>query len=857
MKRAPSRGPHAARRHDARGSMRARWGSIAGSSVSALARPQDRQPRWRAARAAAGHDQRLRRWRDGSASGPDDVRARVLRSRGALSIHAARPARHRLRDHLARERVRCRRQGLRSRESSRGSGMSRRSPTNRSSSAIRRAWIRAFTSRVRCRRWKISRGGSWNGTSRRCVAKRCSHEGKSRNEEREVSRRRFEGSRRRGLGHPRDGGRHGLQRAERTGARHDTPPEQKGALTEVIVTATRRAERLQDVPESITAFDYDADRHARPAADGRLRAARAGPFDQRARARRHDHRVPRRGELRPAVRRGLLFGRCISTSSPSRRAAAIPTRDSSTSSVSKRCAARRARCTAQARSPARCASSRTSPIRRGFDAWADAQLTSTSDGGTGHDVSAMVNVPLVADKLALRLVGFTAEDAGFIDNVLGDSAGRHLRQRRCRRRGRQHDQDERRPRGASLGSHRQRQRHARRHVPGRERRTATATSISTSAISNQVRFEKESLDDKWYQLGADAECRDADRRCGASPRPISTATSATRPTPRTMSSRSTRTPSTTTSPVYDFGGDPRGFATNHEETEITTFEARLSSQGRFRQPLGLARRRVLQQGEGPHRVRQLRPRLRRHAVVRVLQCLRERYSTGNDRSRPTDTWFLGSLRHRARPDRGVRRAELRRHGALHRSPPAAAGSTTTASSRRHQEQPAGLHRLLAPRWQPEDEGGRHGLEAELSPTSSIATGMVYATYSEGFRVGGSNPLKPASALPRDYKSDTLKNYEVGVKTEWLDRRVRFNLSAYHMEWDDFAVQVEDPQPAVFQLGFVNLPTAEITGHRVGARRHVSTSSGRSTAPCLERREDRRGLDTLRRRTRTATSSSSP
>ncbi len=32
-----------------------------------------------------------------------------------------------------------------------------------------------------------------------------------------------------------------------------------------------------------------------------------------------------------------------------------------------------------------------------------------------------------------------------------------------------------------------------------------------------------------------------------------------------------------------------------------------------------------------------------------------------------------------------------------------------------------------------------------------------------------------------------------------------------MEWKDFAVQIEDPQAAVFQLGFVNLPSAEIPG----------------------------------------------
>jgi hypothetical protein len=32
-----------------------------------------------------------------------------------------------------------------------------------------------------------------------------------------------------------------------------------------------------------------------------------------------------------------------------------------------------------------------------------------------------------------------------------------------------------------------------------------------------------------------------------------------------------------------------------------------------------------------------------------------------------------------------------------------------------------------------------------------------------------------------------------------------------MQWDKFAVQVEDPQQNVFQLGFVNLPSAEIPG----------------------------------------------
>ena len=47
---------------------------------------------------------------------------------------------------------------------------------------------------------------------------------------------------------------------------------------------------------------------------------------------------------------------------------------------------------------------------------------SVEDGDEGYDVSAVVNLPL-GENVAIRLVGFTARDAGFIDNVLGTSLG--------------------------------------------------------------------------------------------------------------------------------------------------------------------------------------------------------------------------------------------------------------------------------------------------------------------------------------------------------------------------------------------------------------------------------------------------
>ena len=59
--------------------------------------------------------------------------------------------------------------------------------------------------------------------------------------------------------------------------------------------------------------------------------------------------------------------------------------------------------------------------------------------------------------------------------------------------------------------------------------------------------------------------------------------------------------------------------------------------------------------------------------------------------------------------------------------------------------------------------------------------MVYFTRSEGFRPGGVN--RRGTFPP--YVADFLTNYEVGWKTSWLENRLRFNGAIYHATWDDF------------------------------------------------------------------------
>ena len=61
--------------------------------------------------------------------------------------------------------------------------------------------------------------------------------------------------------------------------------------------------------------------------------------------------------------------------------------------------------------------------------------------------------------------------------------------------------------------------------------------------------------------------------------------------------------------------------------------------------------------------------------------------------------------------------------------------------------------------------------------------MVYATYSKGFRPGGVNRTAAANIGP--YKADFLTNYEAGWKTTWANGHVRWNGSIYQENWDEF------------------------------------------------------------------------
>ncbi|MEQ8859278.1 MAG: TonB-dependent receptor [Pseudomonadales bacterium] len=63
--------------------------------------------------------------------------------------------------------------------------------------------------------------------------------------------------------------------------------------------------------------------------------------------------------------------------------------------------------------------------------------------------------------------------------------------------------------------------------------------------------------------------------------------------------------------------------------------------------------------------------------------------------------------------------------------------------------------------------------------------MFYGLYSTGYRAGGFNgrpTTQEAADLP--YDPETVDNYEIGVKSQWLDNRLRLNAALFRMTYDD-------------------------------------------------------------------------
>ncbi len=118
--------------------------------------------------------------------------------------------------------------------------------------------------------------------------------------------------------------------------------------------------------------------------------------------------------------------------------------------------------------------------------------------------------------------------------------------------------------------------------------------------------------------------------------------------------------------------------------------------------------------------------------------------------------------------------------------------------------------------------GRLVLEHDFSEST-----MGFASYTRGFKPGGSNltyglesVVAPVVVLPT-FDEEIVDAFEVGLKTDLADGRVRLNAAAFFYNYEGLQYQATDPE--VFQGGVGNIPESEIFGAELELSAFLSDS----------------------------------
>ncbi|GAB3103672.1 TonB-dependent receptor [Aestuariicella hydrocarbonica] len=90
--------------------------------------------------------------------------------------------------------------------------------------------------------------------------------------------------------------------------------------------------------------------------------------------------------------------------------------------------------------------------------------------------------------------------------------------------------------------------------------------------------------------------------------------------------------------------------------------------------------------------------------------------------------------------------------------------------------------------------------------------MFYASFSQGYRDGGFSGTDP-NLSPFD--EETLNAYEVGMKSEWLDNRLRINGAVFYYDYEDLQMEISEISQSgqlltkVFNAGSAEMQGAEL------------------------------------------------
>jgi outer membrane receptor protein involved in Fe transport len=101
--------------------------------------------------------------------------------------------------------------------------------------------------------------------------------------------------------------------------------------------------------------------------------------------------------------------------------------------------------------------------------------------------------------------------------------------------------------------------------------------------------------------------------------------------------------------------------------------------------------------------------------------------------------------------------------------------------------------VASPQVQPQENTKDNAFTYLVTPRLRLSPDlMVYARLASGYRVGGPNTLATVYQVPTHFSPDTTRNYELGIKGDVLDHRLNFDGSLYYIDWKNIQLNVIDP-----------------------------------------------------------------
>lgn len=115
--------------------------------------------------------------------------------------------------------------------------------------------------------------------------------------------------------------------------------------------------------------------------------------------------------------------------------------------------------------------------------------------------------------------------------------------------------------------------------------------------------------------------------------------------------------------------------------------------------------------------------------------------------------------------------------------------------------------IAARKWR--DFSPKLGIDLQLSDTA-----LLYASFAEGYKAGGFNRSNVRIVAETPYDPEHVRNFELGLKTDLFERRLRFNIDGFINKYD--ALQLSSFDPATGTTRRFNAAKATTRGIEIEA-----------------------------------------